>query len=59
MSQRPTNIQISYQGDKFYEQLIMNSRLSLPMQLKAYWGLTSSSTFPQSTPKIVISVLKW
>jgi hypothetical protein len=32
---------------------------SFTMQQEAYWGLTTSSTFPQSTPKIVISGMKW
>jgi len=31
----------------------------LIMQTEAYWALTTSSTFPQSTPKIPNMALKW
>jgi len=37
----------------------MNLGLPFNMQQEAYWGLTTSSTFPQSTPKIDISTMKW
>jgi len=29
------------------------------MQIEAYWALTTSSTFPQSTPKITNMTVKW
>jgi hypothetical protein len=42
----------SKKSDDFYVQLIILVRDIFYVQVEAYWALTTSSTFPQSTPKI-------
>ena len=44
---------------EFYVRLIMLVEDLLIMRAGAYWALTTSSTFSQSTPKIANMALKW
>ena len=45
-------------GYQFYEQFIIFEE-DLGLMIEAYCALTTSSTFPPSTPKITFMNLKW